>query len=88
MRLAGINAKTHTSDNDNFIEYTIRIPKSQIDQDRQIGIADEYTFHLDAFASIPLIPISLSNPLRKGRALFVSRLLNLLFCYVFSRETL
>ena len=30
MRLAGIDAKTHTSDNDNFIEYTIRIPKSQI----------------------------------------------------------
>lgn len=30
MRMAGIDAKTHTSDNDNFIEYTIRIPKSQI----------------------------------------------------------
>ena len=30
MRLAGINAKTHQTDNDSFIEYTIRIPKSQI----------------------------------------------------------
>lgn len=30
MRLAGIDAKTQQSDNDNFIEYTIRIPKSQV----------------------------------------------------------
>ena len=30
MRLAGINAKTYQTDNDSFIEYTIRIPKSQI----------------------------------------------------------
>ena len=30
MRLAGIDAETIQSDNDNFIEYTIRIPKSQI----------------------------------------------------------
>ena len=30
MRLAGIDAKTQQSDDDNFIEYTIRIPKSQI----------------------------------------------------------
>ncbi len=30
MRLAGIDAKTHKTDTDNFIEYTIRIPKSQI----------------------------------------------------------
>ena len=30
MRLAGIDAKTQQADNDNFIEYTIRIPKSQI----------------------------------------------------------
>ena len=30
MRLAGIDAKTHTSDNDDFIEYTIKVPKSQI----------------------------------------------------------
>lgn len=30
MRLAGIDAKTHKTDGDNFIEYTIRIPKSQI----------------------------------------------------------
>lgn len=30
MRLAGIDAKTHKTDSDNFIEYTIRIPKSQI----------------------------------------------------------
>ncbi len=30
MRLSGIDAKTHQSDNDTFIEYTIRIPKSQV----------------------------------------------------------
>lgn len=30
MRLAGIDAKTQQSDDDNFIEYTIKIPKSQI----------------------------------------------------------
>ena len=30
MRLAGIDAKTQQSDSDNFIEYTIRIPKSQV----------------------------------------------------------
>ena len=30
MRLAGIDAKTQQTDNDNFIEYTIRIPKSQV----------------------------------------------------------
>ena len=32
MRLAGIDAETHKSDNDNFIEYTIRIPKSQVER--------------------------------------------------------
>lgn len=30
MRLAGINAQTNQTDNDNFIEYTIRIPKAQV----------------------------------------------------------
>ena len=30
MRMAGINAQTHQIDNDNFIEYTIRVPKSQV----------------------------------------------------------
>lgn len=30
MRLAGINAQTNQADNDNFIEYTIRIPKAQV----------------------------------------------------------
>ena len=30
MRLSGIDAKTHQSDNENFIEYTIQIPKSQV----------------------------------------------------------
>ena len=30
MRLAGIDAKTERSDNDTFIEYTIRIPKTQV----------------------------------------------------------
>lgn len=30
MRLAGINAQTNQADNDNFIEYTIRIPKQPI----------------------------------------------------------
>ncbi len=32
MRLAGINAETHKSDHDNFIEYTIRIPKPQAER--------------------------------------------------------
>lgn len=30
MRMAGINAQTHQTDNDNFIEYTIRVPKAQV----------------------------------------------------------
>lgn len=30
MRMAGIQAQTNQTDNDNFIEYTIRIPKSQV----------------------------------------------------------
>ena len=30
MRMAGINAQSNQTDNDNFIEYTIRIPKSQV----------------------------------------------------------
>ena len=30
MRLAGINAQTNQAENDNFIEYTIRIPKAQV----------------------------------------------------------
>ena len=30
MRMAGINAQASQTDNDNFIEYTIRIPKAQV----------------------------------------------------------
>ena len=30
MRLAGIDAQSDKTDTDNFIEYTIRIPKKQI----------------------------------------------------------
>jgi ParB family chromosome partitioning protein len=35
MRLAGIDAKAEKSDTDNFIEYTIRIPKKQVSSDNQ-----------------------------------------------------
>ncbi|MED9968998.1 MAG: ParB/RepB/Spo0J family partition protein [Ruminococcus sp.] len=30
MRMAGINVQTHQTDNDNFIEYTISVPKAQV----------------------------------------------------------
>ncbi len=32
MRLSGIDAETHKTDHDNFIEYTIRIPKPKVER--------------------------------------------------------